>query len=86
MISVYWRNQELIPGHVNTIYTIKSCDICNKGNGQIVNRKKKKNKTILESKEQLVLKIDFYTIRRVIENLRTVYNKNLTWERTGYLQ
>ena len=45
-----------------------------------------KKKTILESKEQLFLKIDFYTIRRVIENLRTVYNKNLTWERTGYLQ
>ena len=48
-----------------------------------MNRKKK---TILESKEQLFLTIDFYTIRRVVENLRTVYNKNLTWERTGYLQ
>ena len=39
-----------------------------------------------EEGEQLILQIDFYTIRRVIENLGAAYKKNLTWERTDYLQ
>ena len=44
-----------------------------------------KKKLLERDKEQLILKIDFYTIR-VIEKLGTAYKKNLAWERTGYLQ